>query len=115
MKRALLPRTIFVRRALTIDMGQLRPKHTSITISNALITPPTSLKKRPPPCEIQSLSAKKPRDLTETARNILFGLRLFGGGKDLFGRTELDQLAKEHKPGKIGHSGGLLHIVGDNE
>jgi hypothetical protein len=53
--------------------------------------------------------------LTETAGYVIFSLFLGGILKDRLGNVELNQLAQEEEPGKIGQAGGLLHVVGDDD
>ncbi len=53
--------------------------------------------------------------LAEAAGDVVFGVSLFGGGEDLFGRAELSEHAEEHEAGVVGDPGRLLHVVGDDD
>src|SRR6266545_4356374 len=56
-----------------------------------------------------------PSALAEPAGDVVLGLLLVGIGEQLASRTELHQFAQEHEARVVGHPGGLLHVVGDND
>src|SRR5215471_9415363 len=51
--------------------------------------------------------------LTESPRDVIFGLALLRQGKQLAGLTKFYQLSQIEKSREVGDPGGLLHIVGD--
>ena len=50
----------------------------------------------------------------EAARNVSFGVFVFGIGEDLGRVAELFQFAAQKEAGLLGDAGGLLHVVRDN-
>src|SRR5689334_17647481 len=55
------------------------------------------------------------RPLPELPRDVLLCPRVVGLGEDGVGRADLDELAVEHERRRVGHSRGLLHVVGDDD
>ena len=53
--------------------------------------------------------------LSEPSGDVVFGLVLGGVGEDLLCFVELDQLPQVEERGHVGDSGGLLHVVGDDD
>src|SRR4030095_11964113 len=50
----------------------------------------------------------------KAARDVVLRVLLLRFQEDLVGLSEFDQLTQVHVPGEIGHSGRLLHVVGDD-
>src|SRR5262245_38701526 len=52
---------------------------------------------------------------TEASSNVVLGAPVARRGEHFRGRVELDDLAEIHEGGEVGHAGGLLHVVGDDD
>src|ERR1051325_4335899 len=55
------------------------------------------------------------QSLPESPRDVILRLLLRGASEELRRGVEFDQLAQIEKGGVIGHSRGLLHVVGDDD
>src|SRR4051812_14530325 len=53
--------------------------------------------------------------LAEPAGDVVLGLLLLRLDEELIRHAEFDHLAEVHVGGEVGHPGGLLHVVGDDE
>src|SRR5574343_668504 len=51
----------------------------------------------------------------EAAGDVVLGVLLLGLHEQVTRGPELDQVAQVHVGGVIGHAGGLLHVVGDDD
>src|SRR5690606_11247050 len=51
----------------------------------------------------------------EAPGDVVLGLPLRGIGEDRLGGVVLDQVAQVHEGGVVGHTRGLLHVVGDDD
>ena len=57
----------------------------------------------------------QPQGSAESAGDVIFGLLIGGGGKDLLSGAELNDMPLEKEGGEIGNPGRLLHVVRDDD
>src|SRR5262245_44304815 len=57
---------------------------------------------------------RRVRWLSESAGNVILGLLLARGSKQLLGDSELHQPTQQEEPGRLRHTRRLLHVVCDN-